>query len=101
MLCFQVTRGLAYLHENYVMHRVFCIAMQDLKPANVFISRDGAVKIGDFGMCKEFGTPGRKFTPYVCTREYRAPELYLLTNYYTQKADIWSLGCLFYYIYTG
>lgn len=50
---------------------------------------------------KQFGTPNMKFTPYVCTRQYRAPELFLQTNYYTQKTDIWSLGCIFYFIYTG
>lgn len=75
--------------------------IQDLKPGNIFISRDGVAKIGDFGMSKEFGTPNRRLTASVCTMEYRAPELFLETNYYTEKADIWSLGCIFYYVMTG
>ena len=80
---------------------MFLSLVQDLKPSNIFVGNDGFVKIGDFGMSKEFGTPNRKFTPYVCTKQYRAPELFLQTNYYTQKTDIWSLGCIFYYIYKG
>jgi serine/threonine protein kinase len=58
------------------------------------------VKIGDFGFSKEFGTPNKKYTPEVCTKQFRAPELFFGTNYYTEKTDIWSLGCIFYYIFT-
>lgn len=75
--------------------------IQDLKPDNIFVSRDGICKIGDFGMSKYFGTPGRKYTPGVCTMQYRAPELFLNTNFYNEKIDIWSLGCIYYYVLTG
>lgn len=52
-------------------------------------------------MSKYFGTPGRKYTPGVCTMQYRAPELFLNTNFYNEKIDIWSLGCIYYYVLTG
>ena len=45
LICYQITKGIAYLHENYIMHR-------DLKPSNIFVSREGLIKIGDFGMSK-------------------------------------------------
>jgi serine/threonine protein kinase len=36
----------------------------------------------------------------VCTPEYRAPEIYFHTNYYTEKSDIWSYGCVIVYLFT-
>lgn len=72
-----------------------------MKPENLFVSRTGLIRIADFGFAKEFGTPYKKFTINACTIEYRAPEIFLGTHYYTEMSDIWSLGCIFAYIFTG
>ena len=72
-----------------------------MKPENVFVSREGQVKISDFGFAKEFGSPNAKYTANTCTKEYRAPELFFATHYYTEKTDIWSYGCVLAYIFTN
>lgn len=61
-------RGLEYLHMHFVLHR-------DLKPNNLLIDLNGIVKIGDFGLAKQFGSPSRELTNQVVTRWYRPPEL--------------------------
>lgn len=66
----------------------------------MFVSRDGWVKLADFGFTKEYGTPYKKYTTNACTIEYRAPELFFGTHYYTEKSDIWSAGCLLAYLFT-
>lgn len=65
------------------------------------MGKNGAAKIGDFGFSKGFGSPNRRYTPSVCTLQYRAPELFFSTEFYSEKTDIWSMGCIFYTILTG
>ncbi len=43
----QIVHGLSYLHANGVIHR-------DVKPANMFLMKDGTVKLGDFGLSRKF-----------------------------------------------
>lgn len=92
VIAYQILLGLEYLHSKFVFHR-------DVKPENVFISKSGFVRIGDFGMSREFGTPGQGFSTKVCTAEYRAPEIFFESSFYTEKADIWSYGCVVAYLY--
>ena len=84
--------GVKYLHDNYFIHR-------DLKPDNLFCSREGFVKVADFGFTKQFGTPYRAFTSNTCTTQYRSPEVFFGTHFYTEKSDIWAYGCIVAYIY--
>ena len=65
-IAFHTLFGLDFLHKNMILHR-------DLKPENIFVSREGVVKIADFGFAREFGTPNKKLSTNICTIEYRAP----------------------------
>ncbi|KAF8325191.1 kinase-like domain-containing protein [Cantharellus anzutake] len=71
--------------KQQVLHR-------DLKPENVFLSSDGVIKLGDFGLAKQIATASFAST-YVGTPYYMSPEL-MNEKAYDTKSDIWSLGCL-------
>lgn len=113
-LLFNTLCGLKYVHSAGIYHR-------DLKPANCLVNRDCAVKICDFGLSRPVTAredtsanffspdededsnssnastrqPKRSLTGHVVTRWYRAPELILLQENYTEQIDMWSLGCIF------
>ena len=87
-LMFQLLAGVAYCHQRRVLHR-------DLKPQNLFISKDLKLKLGDFGLARAFGIPVRSFTHEVVTLWYRAPDVLLGNRKYSTPVDIWSCGCIF------
>ena len=67
----------------------------DLKPQNLLISKEGILKIGDFGLARDFGIPVRSFTHEVVTLQYRAPDILMGSKDFITSADIWSIGCIF------
>jgi serine/threonine protein kinase/tetratricopeptide (TPR) repeat protein len=90
----QIGRGLTRAHEKGIVHR-------DIKPGNVLVTRDGLVKIVDFGLAKLSGatkltrtgaTPG--------TVSYMSPER-LRGEGVDQRSDIWALGVVLYEMTTG
>ena len=85
-LLLEVTRGLAYLHENQVLHR-------DLKPENVLIDAQLHAKIADFGLASRLGLEN---TENIGTMRYLAPEV--VFGEYTMAADVYSFGMLAYSI---
>ncbi|XP_073908299.1 LOW QUALITY PROTEIN: cyclin-dependent kinase 2-like [Castor canadensis] len=85
---FQLLQGLAFRHSHGVLHR-------DLKPQNLLINTEGAIKLAIFGLARAFGVPVRTYTHEVVTLWYRAPEILLGCKYYSTAVDIWSLGCIF------
>lgn len=84
----QIALGLRTLHKSRLLHR-------DLKSANVFLTRSGGVKLGDFGFAKQL-TSTLALAATVCgTPYYFSPELCQKTPY-NNKADVWSLGVILY-----
>lgn len=91
----QICNGLGYLHEKGIMHH-------DLKLANVLFTRKGVVKICDFSLWGSNillslidGGPSEQVTPM-----YVAPEL-IRKEKATPLSDLYSLGILFYVMFTG
>lgn len=70
--------------------------LQDLKPANLLIAHDGAIKIADFGLARIYAAnePNRQYSHQVATRWYRAPELLYGSRNYTPAVDLWAVGCI-------
>ena len=90
----QLLHGLNFVHQHNVIHR-------DIKPENLLISKNGALKICDFGFARFLEGPNSLYTDYVSTRWYRAPELLVGDANYSQGIDIWAIGCLFAELITG
>ncbi len=92
--CFElivnVAEGLAHSHERKVLHR-------DVKPANVFITEQGAAKLGDFGtgLFMEESSEDRVGTPF-----YMAPEVFEGRSAGV-ASDVYSLGILAYEVIAG
>ncbi|MCL4125373.1 UNVERIFIED_CONTAM: hypothetical protein GTU68_054996 [Idotea baltica] len=84
----QLLRAVHHLHDNWILHR-------DLKTSNLLLSHRGILKVGDFGLAREYGSPLKQYTPIVVTLWYRAPELLLGAKEYSCPIDVWSLGCIF------
>ncbi|MBL8131936.1 MAG: tetratricopeptide repeat protein [Anaerolineae bacterium] len=88
-LLIQLLEATAYLHRRGVVHR-------DLKPANVLVSRDGAVKVLDFGLSAAVTRTGDR----VGTMGYMAPEV-LSKAEATPQSDLYSIGVMAYELATG
>ncbi|HTN02237.1 MAG TPA: serine/threonine-protein kinase [Planctomycetaceae bacterium] len=94
----QVCEALQYAHEQGVVHR-------DIKPENILITRDGRVKIADFGLAKLAGHAEQSHLTgtwqVMGTPHYMAPEQVERPTEVDHRADIYSLGVVFYEMLTG
>ncbi|KAI5080637.1 hypothetical protein GOP47_0003820 [Adiantum capillus-veneris] len=86
-LMLQLFEGVKHLHDNWVLHR-------DLKTSNLLLNNRGELKICDFGLARQYGSPLKTYTHMVVTLWYRAPELLLGCKQYSTAVDMWSLGCI-------
>jgi len=87
-LMLQLLCAVKHMHDNWILHR-------DLKTSNLLLSHRGILKVGDFGLAREYGSPLKQYTSIVVTLWYRAPELLLGTKMYSTPIDVWSCGCIF------
>lgn len=90
----EIVEAMAFIHSQGIFHR-------DLKPGNILVTEEGIPKIADFGLSRSFQLPIGKYTHEVGSLFYRAPELLLGAEEYSTALDIWSLGCIFFEIFTG
>lgn len=92
-----IARALEYAHERGIVHR-------DLKPNNILISREGKVKLTDFGIAhieEELGGKGlTRAGLYMGTPSYMSPEQ-IEGKPAVPSTDIWSFGCVLYEIFSG
>jgi len=105
----QIAAGVGYIHRKGHIHR-------DIKPANgvalyhvtdvlvLYSRKDALWKLADFGLTVEGSSRTNRPTQYSRgTQGYRAPELLGSDNEptYTNKVDVWSMGCILYELATG
>ncbi|KAA5545607.1 serine/threonine protein kinase [Roseiconus nitratireducens] len=91
--------ALQFAHDKGVIHR-------DIKPENILISKDGTVKIADFGLARILGNELQQTAltgthQVMGTPRYMAPEQFEGTRSVDHRADIYSLGVVFYEMLTG
>lgn len=85
----QLCTGVAHLHSLCIMHR-------DLKPQNILMNYNGVVKIADFGLAIEHTDEYLKRNNKMFgTLRYRAPEIALRRDMYSNAIDMWGVGCIF------
>ncbi|KAJ5073401.1 camk family protein kinase [Anaeramoeba ignava] len=86
----QLISGLKEIQDHKIIHR-------DLKSANIFISKKGLLKIGDFGISRILSNTYEKAKTLIGTPYYISPEI-LENKPYSFQSDIWSLGVVIYEI---
>jgi serine/threonine protein kinase len=95
----QLCDSLQFAHDEGIVHR-------DIKPENILIDQRGRVKVADFGLAKLVGSdsPSENLTgthQVMGTMRYMAPEQMGATKAVDHRADIYSLGVVFYELLTG
>ena len=95
----KICEALQFAHERGIVHR-------DIKPENILLDKQGRVKIADFGIAKILGseTQDRSLTgakDVIGTPHYMAPEQVEKPATVDHRADIYSLGVVFYEMLTG
>lgn len=94
LLIREIAKGLEYTHNKNVIHR-------DIKPGNILISKDGDIKLIDFGVAKDEAPSKLTVTGMIIgTPSYMSPEQ-ANGEKINHQSDLYSLGVLFYEILTG
>uniref|UniRef100_A0AC34FM47 Protein kinase domain-containing protein n=1 Tax=Panagrolaimus sp. ES5 TaxID=591445 RepID=A0AC34FM47_9BILA len=90
-MLYHLFEGLAYIHSCKVLHR-------DMKTANILVSKDGVLKLADFGLARLMintsDPDGKCYTNRVVTMWYRPPELLFGERCYSEEIDVWGAGCI-------
>ncbi|MCX2967996.1 MULTISPECIES: Stk1 family PASTA domain-containing Ser/Thr kinase [Streptomyces] len=94
-MCVGILQALEYSHRNGIVHR-------DIKPANVMLTRNGQVKVMDFGIARAMGDAGMTMTQtaaVIGTAQYLSPEQ-AKGETVDARSDLYSTGCLLYELLT-
>ena len=91
-IAIQVSMGIEAAHNNHIIHR-------DIKPQNIIISKDGKVKVTDFGIAKA-ATSNTITSNVMGSVHYTSPEQ-ARGGYSDEKSDIYSLGITMFEMLTG
>lgn len=92
-LFLKVCDAVGYAHRNLIVHL-------DLKPSNILVTADGAVKLLDFGTSKLIQTDSRLTTTVMATPAYASPEQ-LRNEAVTTSCDIYALGAILFELLAG
>ncbi|CAH1267417.1 NEK1 [Branchiostoma lanceolatum] len=84
----QLCLALKHVHDRKILHR-------DIKSQNIFLMRDGAIKLGDFGIARVLNNTMELARTCIGTPYYLSPEM-CENRPYNNKSDIWALGCVLY-----
>jgi serine/threonine-protein kinase len=91
----QACAGLRAAHDRGIIHR-------DVKPGNMFVTKDGVLKLMDFGVAKGEERKGiTRAGVLVGTPEYMSPEQIEDSNRASPRSDLYSLGVVMYELFTG
>ena len=93
----QICDALQFAHDHGIVHR-------DIKPSNIMLTRDGRIKIADFGLAKRHDSDGEFQTQTgtgMGTPDYAAPEQFDPNAQIDHRADIYALGVMIYQMITG
>ena len=82
----QIMLALKHVHDHKILHR-------DVTAKNVFMSGEGDVKLGDFGISKQLSTQTNLASTVIGTPNYLSPEIWQ-GRAYDAKSDVWALGCI-------
>jgi serine/threonine-protein kinase len=88
-----VAQALDYAHSSGVVHR-------DIKPANIMISKNGDIKVTDFGIARVMSSSSTKTGAVLGTPSYMSPEQ-IVGHHVDGRSDLFSLGVVFYELLTG
>ena len=83
----EICEAIKYIHDQKIIHR-------DLKPKNIFLTKDGHVKLGDLGIAKALENEMQAKTA-IGTQPYLSPEI-IEGKPYDYSTDIWDLGIILY-----
>ncbi|XP_047474003.1 uncharacterized protein LOC125028591 [Penaeus chinensis] len=84
----QLCLAVKYIHDRRILHR-------DIKSQNIFLTDEGRVRLGDFGIAKVMNSTSDLARTCIGTPYYLSPEM-CENKPYNNKSDIWALGCVLY-----
>lgn len=89
----QICNALSLMHDKVQLGKR--IVHRDIKSHNIFLMKDGRVKLGDFGIVKVLENTKSKADTVIGTPYYFSPEM-CRGDSYDEKTDVWSLGVVLY-----
>nr|XP_057929832.1 serine/threonine-protein kinase Nek1 isoform X2 [Doryrhamphus excisus] len=84
----QICLAIKHIHDRKILHR-------DIKSQNIFLTKDGTVQLGDFGIARVLNSTVELARTCIGTPYYLSPEI-CENKPYNNKSDIWALGCVLY-----